>query len=49
MLAKKARSLYAQAAVSHAREMLSQAGFYPAWLVSSFFVLWFRITASRLD
>src|SRR5438034_1422137 len=65
MLARKAHWLYAQAAVSHAREMLSQSGFHPAWkqilealrlchnrriiwLVSSFFVLWFRITASRL-
>jgi hypothetical protein len=65
MPARKAHWLYAQSAVSHAREMLSQAGFHPAWkqilealrlchnrriiwLVSSFFVLWFRITASRL-
>jgi hypothetical protein len=65
VLAKKARSLYAQRAVFHAREMLSQTGFHPAWKqilealhlchsrriiwsVSSFFVLWFRIIASRL-
>ena len=62
---ESAHWLYAQAAVSQASEMLSQAGFHPAWkkilealrlcynrriiwLVSSFFVLWFRFTASRL-
>ena len=65
MLARKARSFYAELAVLHAREMLVEAGFRPAckqilealrlcrsrriiWQIFSFFVLWFRIIASRL-
>jgi hypothetical protein len=64
-LARKARSRYAEEAVSHARELLVEAGFQPAWKrivealrlchnqhitwqIFSFFVLWFRIIASRL-
>jgi GT2 family glycosyltransferase len=31
MLARKARSIYAEAAVFHARELLVEAGFRPAW------------------
>ena len=65
MLAKKARSWYAELAVFHAREMLVERRFRAAWeriletlrlchsrriiwQISSFFVLWFRIIASRL-
>jgi glycosyltransferase involved in cell wall biosynthesis len=65
VLARKARSLYAEMAIFHAREMLVAAGFRSAWKqilgalrlchscrvawqISSFFVLWFRIIASRL-
>jgi glycosyltransferase involved in cell wall biosynthesis len=65
MLARKARSFYAELAILHAREMLVETGFRPAWKqviealrlcrsrriiwqIFSFFVLWFRIIASRL-
>jgi glycosyltransferase involved in cell wall biosynthesis len=65
VLARKARLFYAGLAVLHAREMLVEAGFRPAWKqilealrlchsrriiwqIFSFFVLWFRIIASRL-
>jgi glycosyltransferase involved in cell wall biosynthesis len=65
VLARKARSFYAELAILHAREMLVEAGFRPAWKrilevlrlchsrriiwqISSFFILWFRIIASRL-
>ena len=65
LLARKARFLYAQAAVFHAREMVLQTDFRPAWeqilgalrlcynrriiwQISSFFVFWFRITASQV-
>src|SRR5436309_8814062 len=65
MLARKARSFYAELAIFHAREMLVEVGFSPAWKqipealrlchsrrivwqIFSFFVLWFRIIASRV-
>ena len=65
VFARKARSWYAQLAVLHARDLLVEAGFRPAWKqilgalrlchsrriiwkICSFFVLWFRIIASRL-
>jgi hypothetical protein len=65
MLARKARSFYAELAILHAREMLVEVGFGPAWKqipealrlchnrrvigqIFSFFVLWFRIIASRV-
>src|SRR5947208_8196396 len=65
MLARKARSFYAELAIFHAREMLVEVGFGPAWKqipealrlchsrrivwqIFSFFVLWFRIIASRV-
>jgi len=65
VLARKARSRYAEEAVSRARELLVEAGFQPAWKhivealrlchsrriiwqIFSFFVLWFRIIASRV-
>src|SRR6266516_7824693 len=64
MLARKARSWYAEVALFNAREMVVEAGFRSAWKqilgalrlchsprviwqICSFFVLWFRIIASR--
>lgn len=65
MLARKARSWYANVALFNARDLLVKVGFAPAWRqivevlrlchsprviwkICSFFVLWFRINASRL-
>src|SRR5205823_3401381 len=65
VLASKARLWWAEAAVFHARELLVEVGFAPAWRqivealrlchnprviwrICSFFVLWFRIIASRV-